>query len=277
MSRTFLRRPCAVVSGSFSPHLPKFLRPLKPTGATVLSALAFAVTLTIALPGTSHAENRTYDGTDNNLANTNSGAAGSDLIRIAPAAYGNGYSTPSGAVSTRSTNHQQHGECPNGFDSQQHGLERLGVPVGTVHRPRHGPGELEHQSGRRIRHPNSQGRSDLRFRQHGHTSDAVPTLAIRSYNRHRTGQSSAASEFNHVVLRRLDGLWFGRHARNGFANGSWRTIENQRRRFAAAKHNGTRQRRQRRSSPRSVLCGRRRPVERADWPHSSSHLVHAGT
>ncbi len=49
------------------------------------------------LPRLSCAENRSYDGTGNNQTFLNWGAAGSDLVRLVPAAYGNGYSTPSGA------------------------------------------------------------------------------------------------------------------------------------------------------------------------------------
>ena len=39
----------------------------------------------------------TFDGTGNNLVNPNWGSAGSDLLRIAPAQYGDGVSTPAGA------------------------------------------------------------------------------------------------------------------------------------------------------------------------------------
>src|SRR5205823_962645 len=40
---------------------------------------------------------RSLDGTGNNLANANWGATGADLVRLAPAAYGDGVSTPAGA------------------------------------------------------------------------------------------------------------------------------------------------------------------------------------
>jgi hypothetical protein len=40
---------------------------------------------------------RTIDGSGNNLANPTWGEAGTDLLRLAPAQYGNGYSTPGGA------------------------------------------------------------------------------------------------------------------------------------------------------------------------------------
>jgi hypothetical protein len=43
------------------------------------------------------AEDRSYDGTGNNVDNPTWGAAGTDFVRIAPAAYGDGVSTPSGA------------------------------------------------------------------------------------------------------------------------------------------------------------------------------------
>lgn len=42
------------------------------------------------------AEDRSIDGTGNNLANPAQGAAGTQLIRIAPSAYGDGISSPSG-------------------------------------------------------------------------------------------------------------------------------------------------------------------------------------
>jgi hypothetical protein len=45
-----------------------------------------------------HAENRTYDGTGNNLLHPNWGAAGTDLPRMAPAAYGDGISSPRGST-----------------------------------------------------------------------------------------------------------------------------------------------------------------------------------
>ncbi len=41
-------------------------------------------------------EDRTYDGSDNNLLNPTWGAAGSDLVRMAPAAYDDGMSSPAG-------------------------------------------------------------------------------------------------------------------------------------------------------------------------------------
>lgn len=44
------------------------------------------------------AEDRSIDGTGNNLANPAQGAAGTPLIRIAPSAYGDGISSPSGEV-----------------------------------------------------------------------------------------------------------------------------------------------------------------------------------
>src|SRR5207248_3356431 len=40
---------------------------------------------------------RSADGTVNNLAHPDWGAAGSDLLRLAPAAYADGVSTPAGA------------------------------------------------------------------------------------------------------------------------------------------------------------------------------------
>ncbi|HTQ40057.1 MAG TPA: peroxidase family protein [Pirellulales bacterium] len=59
-------------------------------GFTVGALLAFS-------PFALLAEDRSYDGTGNNIANPTWGAAGTDFIRNAPAAYGDGYSTPSGA------------------------------------------------------------------------------------------------------------------------------------------------------------------------------------
>ncbi|HVT29454.1 MAG TPA: peroxidase family protein [Lacipirellulaceae bacterium] len=47
---------------------------------------------------TARAENRSYDGTGNNLVNPTWGVAGTDLVRLAPAAYDNGYSTPRGGL-----------------------------------------------------------------------------------------------------------------------------------------------------------------------------------
>src|SRR4051794_38529489 len=43
------------------------------------------------------ADFRSFDGTGNNLQNPTLGSAGSDLIRIAPAAYADGLSAPNGA------------------------------------------------------------------------------------------------------------------------------------------------------------------------------------
>ncbi len=43
-------------------------------------------------------EDRSYDGSGNNVLNPTWGAAGSDLVRMAPAAYGDGMSSPAGAT-----------------------------------------------------------------------------------------------------------------------------------------------------------------------------------
>ncbi|HZZ70949.1 MAG TPA: peroxidase family protein [Pirellulales bacterium] len=51
----------------------------------------------LLLPAALRAEDRSYDGSGNNLLNPTWGMAGTDFIRIAPAAYGDGISTPSGA------------------------------------------------------------------------------------------------------------------------------------------------------------------------------------
>ncbi len=59
--------------------------------------LVFAFCASVTMHRTS-AEDRTYDGTGNNLANPTWGAAGTDLVRLAPAAYDNGYSTPRGGL-----------------------------------------------------------------------------------------------------------------------------------------------------------------------------------
>lgn len=58
------------------------------------------------------AEFRTIDGTGNNLANPAWGSAGSDLLRTAPAAYGDGISTPAGS------NRPSAREISNVIDSQ---------------------------------------------------------------------------------------------------------------------------------------------------------------
>ncbi len=57
--------------------------------------LAGAVTLVLST--VLHAEDRTYDGTNNNTTITTWGASNTDLLRIAPAAYANGFSAPTGA------------------------------------------------------------------------------------------------------------------------------------------------------------------------------------
>lgn len=51
-----------------------------------------------AASAVAYAENRTYDGSMNNLLNPLWGAAGERLLRIAPAAYADGISAPSGAT-----------------------------------------------------------------------------------------------------------------------------------------------------------------------------------
>jgi peroxidase len=60
--------------------------------SVILAALAWWMS---ASPG--HAENRSYDGTGNNLLNPTWGVAGTDFLRIAPASYGDGVSSPAGA------------------------------------------------------------------------------------------------------------------------------------------------------------------------------------
>ncbi len=51
----------------------------------------------LVLPAVAAAQNRSYDGTGNNLINPSFGVAGSDFLRIAPAAYGDGFASPAGA------------------------------------------------------------------------------------------------------------------------------------------------------------------------------------
>jgi hypothetical protein len=58
-----------------------------------ISALC-AMTLAI----TARAENRNYDGTGNNLSHPTWGAANQQLLRLAPAAYDDGYASPRGAT-----------------------------------------------------------------------------------------------------------------------------------------------------------------------------------
>src|SRR5262245_312650 len=55
---------------------------------------------------------RTIDGSNNNLQNPDWGMAGTDLLRIAPPAYDNGYSTPAGQ------NRLSAREISNGVDVQ---------------------------------------------------------------------------------------------------------------------------------------------------------------
>ncbi len=59
--------------------------------------LPFLVAVALATPARLHAEDRSVDGSGNNLANPTWGQAGTQLLRIAPAAYGDGVSTPAGA------------------------------------------------------------------------------------------------------------------------------------------------------------------------------------
>jgi hypothetical protein len=56
-----------------------------------------SVNILLNQPEDSSGDIRTYDGSGNNLANPAWGQAGTDLLRIAPAAYGDGVSTPAGA------------------------------------------------------------------------------------------------------------------------------------------------------------------------------------
>lgn len=63
----------------------------------VTNSLATCLALTIGLAGpTAQADIRTYDGTNNNLLNPTWGAAGTQLARMAPAAYADGISSPAG-------------------------------------------------------------------------------------------------------------------------------------------------------------------------------------
>ncbi|HEX4413875.1 MAG TPA: peroxidase family protein [Lacipirellulaceae bacterium] len=63
----------------------RFLYCLLPTALLFVAAVALA-------------EDRSYDGTGNNLFHSTWGAANTDLIRIAPAAYDDGYASPRGST-----------------------------------------------------------------------------------------------------------------------------------------------------------------------------------
>ena len=64
-------------------------------------AIVFSVILVACLsPKSGWAENRTYDGTNNNLSHPNWGAAGTPLIRRSPAAYDDGFTAPRGSTGT---------------------------------------------------------------------------------------------------------------------------------------------------------------------------------
>ena len=56
-----------------------------------------SVNILMNQPEDTSGNTRTYDGTGNNPANATWGSAGTDLLRIVPAAYGDGVSTPAGA------------------------------------------------------------------------------------------------------------------------------------------------------------------------------------
>ncbi|MCG8403951.1 MAG: PEP-CTERM sorting domain-containing protein [Phycisphaerales bacterium] len=65
-----------------------------------LSRLFAAVTLTVAIGAGQHvvsAQNRSIDGTGNNVANPNWGSADTQLLRLGSSDYGDGISTPAGA------------------------------------------------------------------------------------------------------------------------------------------------------------------------------------
>ncbi len=58
---------------------------------------AFGLAAIVLVPALSHAENRSIDGTGNNVNNPGWGAAGSQLLRMADPAYGDGYQSMAGA------------------------------------------------------------------------------------------------------------------------------------------------------------------------------------
>ena len=59
--------------------------------------LSGSVSTTTTSTGAGAFDVRSIDGTGNNLAHPDWGSAGVDLLRIAPAAYADGVSTPAGA------------------------------------------------------------------------------------------------------------------------------------------------------------------------------------
>jgi hypothetical protein len=57
------------------------------------------------------AEDRSYDGSGNNLLHSAWGAAGTQLLRMAPAAYADGVSSPRGTTGVALPN-PRHSWCP---------------------------------------------------------------------------------------------------------------------------------------------------------------------
>src|SRR5690349_10021520 len=55
--------------------------------------MGLLVAIQLLLPSPVHAENRSFDGTGNNVANPTWGSAGTDYARMAPVDYANGFST----------------------------------------------------------------------------------------------------------------------------------------------------------------------------------------
>ena len=66
-----------------------------PVSHSLRYLLSMSAILAVAI---AHAEDRSYDGTGNNLLHPTWGVANTDLIRIAPAAYDDGYASPRGST-----------------------------------------------------------------------------------------------------------------------------------------------------------------------------------
>ena len=127
------------------------------------------------------------DGTGNNLPTPTWGSAGTDLLRIAPAAYADGVSTPAGAEPAQRPGHQQRRRRPG-----RRGHHQRPRPVGDdlrlgpVPRPRPRP-DRQRQPGRAVQHRGPGRRPVVRPEQHRHPGHPADPLGLRPGHRHRRG------------------------------------------------------------------------------------------
>lgn len=130
------------------------------------------------------------DGTGNNLAHPDWGAVGQNLLRLAPAQYGDGVSALGGTdrPSARLISDVIVTDPTDGNITNSRLMSDWIYAWGPIHRSRHRSDvRRNRQSAGRGQYPRAPGRSVFRPQRHGHPNDLLQPVRIRSAYRHRTG------------------------------------------------------------------------------------------